>query len=77
MSSEYESLLTGPLHFENLTYAQAPLLIVRGYSKDGMRDDVKQFLIDTAAVPEEAIVVMTPESFTLLVDDEGHLLAFR
>lgn len=59
--------------------AQIPL----GFLRNGVfgaqmkfRQDIQRLLVDTAKLPDSAIVQITMETCGILVDDEGHVLKF-
>lgn len=58
-------------------YLEVALKHVREWAKSpDTREDVREFLKLTEAVPEEAIVALTKDGIRLLTDDSGNLLQF-
>ena len=58
-------------------YMEVAIKHLREWAKGpNTREDIREFLKQTADVPEEAIVAMTSKSVKLMVSDEGTLVAF-
>ena len=73
MTKDYTELLSNSFT-PNIMYMQ--LKSLRELPSLNFRKQVVDFLKEFESVPEEAVVVLTKDSISFLVDDNGNLLQF-
>ena len=71
---QFENYAVTPNYIQMQLAQFRQMVLSDAFEPDGRS---RAFLEEVKDIPENAIVVITPERLSLLVDEEGHLLSFR